>query len=126
MARSVRVVITATRAEGSYNDGYADNVTLTLAAAPAPSAGPPGAVQLPRAHGCVRRLRVTLRPTAGTSIVALRAAAGRHTVATRRGARLGAVTLTRLPAGRFRLRVVATQGDGTHLAAARTYRGCRR
>ncbi len=35
--RSIRVVITARRASGIYNDGYSDNVSLTLSA----SAGPP-------------------------------------------------------------------------------------
>jgi hypothetical protein len=124
--RSVRVVITATRVEGSYNDGYADNVSLALAAAPAPSAATPGAVRLPRAHGCVRRLRVSVRAATGTSIVAAEARANGHTVAVRHGAHPGRVTLTRLPAGRFRLRVVATQSDGVRLVAARTYRGCRR
>jgi hypothetical protein len=33
--RSIRVIITAERSSGVYNDGYADNVALTLAAAPA-------------------------------------------------------------------------------------------
>jgi hypothetical protein len=124
--RSVRLVITATRVEGNYNDGYADNVSLTLSAAPAPAAGTPGAVHLTAAHGCVRRVRVALRPATGTALVAVRASAHGPTVASRHGSHLRAVTLTRLPAGRFRLRVVATQSDGARLVAARTYRGCRR
>jgi hypothetical protein len=127
--RRVRVVITATRVEGSYNDGYADNVSLSLAAVPAPTPPPtgrPGALRLPAAHGCVRRLRVSARPATGTRIVALRATARGHVVAARRGSRLRAVTLRRLPPGRFRLRVVATQSDGAHLSAVRTYRRCRR
>jgi hypothetical protein len=74
----------------------------------------------------VRRLRVSVRAATGTSIVAAEARANGHTVAARHGAHLGRVTLTRLPAGRFRLRVVATQSDGVRLVAARTYRGCRR
>ncbi len=38
--RSIRVTITARRAEGIYNDGYADNISLTLATGPAqPGAG---------------------------------------------------------------------------------------
>jgi hypothetical protein len=74
----------------------------------------------------VRRLRVSVRAAAGASIVAVRAQANGHTAAARHGAHLRAVTLRRLPAGRFRLRVVATQSDGAHLVAARTYRGCRR
>ena len=36
-ARSVRVTITATRASGAYNDGYADELSLTLGRARAPA-----------------------------------------------------------------------------------------
>ncbi len=36
--RSIRVVITATRVEGTYNDGYADNVGLSLAGSGAATA----------------------------------------------------------------------------------------
>ena len=32
--RSIRVTITATRAQGDYNDGYVDNVSLSLAGPP--------------------------------------------------------------------------------------------
>jgi hypothetical protein len=37
--RSIRVVITATRGEGTYNDGYADNVSLSLTGSGASAAG---------------------------------------------------------------------------------------
>jgi len=40
-ARSAVVTITATRAEGSYNDGYADNVSLVLGETPPPPPSPP-------------------------------------------------------------------------------------
>jgi hypothetical protein len=48
-ARSARVAITATRTEGAYNDGYADNVSLALSEIPpSPSPSPPsGGEQLP-------------------------------------------------------------------------------
>src|SRR5207249_4211131 len=36
--RSIVVTITATRESGVYNDGYADNISLMLAARPAPEA----------------------------------------------------------------------------------------
>jgi hypothetical protein len=41
--RSIKVVITGTRVSGSYNDGYADNVSLSLVASgtPCPGAVPP-------------------------------------------------------------------------------------
>src|SRR5206468_8423216 len=42
--RSIKVVITGTRVSGSYNDAYADNVSLTLAAS---AAACPGAVPPP-------------------------------------------------------------------------------
>ena len=37
--RSIQVVVTATRTEGTYNDGYADNLVLALGPAPVPVAG---------------------------------------------------------------------------------------
>jgi hypothetical protein len=40
-ARSALVAITATYAEGLYNDGYADNVSLALSEIPPPPAPPP-------------------------------------------------------------------------------------
>ena len=31
MTRTIRVVVAANRNDGSYNDGYADNLSLTIA-----------------------------------------------------------------------------------------------
>ncbi len=39
--RSIQVVMTATRQEGTYNDGYADNLSLTLGSATSGSQTPP-------------------------------------------------------------------------------------
>ncbi len=38
--RTIRVTITATRVDGAYNDGYADNLSLTLATGAAPAKHP--------------------------------------------------------------------------------------
>ena len=47
--RSIRVVITARRSSGVYNDGYSDNVSLTLAGSSGPKAPPPAWPALPDA-----------------------------------------------------------------------------
>ncbi|MGH3104650.1 MAG: hypothetical protein ACRDN6_11215 [Gaiellaceae bacterium] len=59
--RTIQVVLTARRMEGSYNDGYADNVSLTLGpGTPTPVAGV--SVNLAPVSGVVRvRLRGTNR-----------------------------------------------------------------
>ena len=58
--RSIQVVLTARRTEGTYNDGYADNVSLTLGPAPQPVVGV--SVNVAPVSGVVRvRLRGTNR-----------------------------------------------------------------
>lgn len=58
--RSILVVLTARRTEGTYNDGYADNVSLTLSPVPPPVAGV--RVNVGRVAGVVRvRVRGTNR-----------------------------------------------------------------
>jgi hypothetical protein len=44
----------------------------------------------------------------------------------RRGRSIRRVRLRRLPRGRFRVRIVATQSSGSKLISTRTYRGCRK
>lgn len=64
--RTVRVVLTATKTDGSYNDAYADNLSLTLSGSSGPPTGPvigktlnatpvkgKVLVRLPKGHGFV-------------------------------------------------------------------------
>jgi hypothetical protein len=60
-ARSVRVTIKMTKVSGAYNDGYADNVSLTLS-----QGGMPGQLPPPTAGSTVNAL-----PEAGTVLVKL-------------------------------------------------------
>ena len=85
--RTVRVVLTATKTDGSYNDAYADNISLTLAASSGSSPPPPAPVigktlnvtsvkgkvlvRLPNGHGFVALTEARQLPV-GTKIDALR------------------------------------------------------
>ena len=63
----IKVVVTSTRADGTYNDGYLDNVSLELSAGatpPPPSAGKPTLV----ASCSGKTLVATLRPAAGVKV----------------------------------------------------------
>ena len=44
----------------------------------------------------------------------------------RRGHNIARVTLRRLPRGRFKVRIVATQSTGGRVISTRTYRGCKK
>lgn len=63
--RTIRVVLTAKRESGSYNDGYLDNVVLALGPPPVPVAGvsvnvaPAGGVVLVRPRGSSRFVNLT-------------------------------------------------------------------
>ena len=70
--RSIRYTVTAQRAEGGYNDGYADNLSLTLAEsdppgssgpAPVPASGQSIVVEVVRGTATLRyRIRIHLPP----------------------------------------------------------------
>ena len=66
----IKVVLTSTRADGTYNDGYMDNISLELGATaspPPPTAGKPTLVV-----SCSgKTLVATLRPAAGTKVTSV-------------------------------------------------------
>jgi hypothetical protein len=68
-ARSAQVAITATRTEGAYNDGYADNVSLALGEIPPPSPSPPPAAASGGAPPKVTALHVAAPLIAGHTAV---------------------------------------------------------
>ncbi len=128
--RSVHVVITATRTEGRYNDGYADNVALVLAGATAPPAAPQ--TRTTRLHlsssrrcGNGHRFTVRLQRPRGARIVRAVASGGGRRLAVVRGHSITRLTIRHAPRRRFVLRVVATRHDGARMVGRRTYRGCR-
>jgi hypothetical protein len=127
--RTIHVVIVATRVEGTYDDGYVDNVALSLAPSESPVKGPKGnPLGLPKRHGCVptRRFTVRLRHTRRARIVAVRAYVNGKRRASKRGRSIKRLTLKRLPHKRFTLRVEATESTGMRLVSRRTYTGCGR
>jgi hypothetical protein len=127
--RSVHVVITATRTEGAYNDGYADNVSLVLAAA---AAAPPDAtprktipLRMPRQRRCSgHRFTIRLHRPHGSRIVGVVATVRGRRVAHRHGHSITRLTIRRAPRGRFVLRVAARRSDGARMIGRHTYRGC--
>jgi hypothetical protein len=66
----IKVVLTSTRADGTYNDGYMDNISLELAAATPPP--PPAAGKPTLSATCTgKTLVATLRPAAGTKVTSV-------------------------------------------------------
>jgi hypothetical protein len=131
--RTIHVVIVATRTEGTYDDGYVDNVALSLTGggtSPGSSAvkGPKGnPLGLPTRHRCVpsRRFTVRVHHTRRARIVAAKAYVNGKRRASKRGRSITRLTLKRLPHKRFTLRVEATESTGLRLVSQRTYHGCR-
>ncbi len=126
--RTMRVTISAVRRNGTYNDGYADNLSLTLTG-PAPAPLPPAAkvVQLPGAKACFskRSFRIRLRQPGGLKIAKADVFVNGKSVKVVTGARVTApVDLRNLPKGRFIVRIKVTATDGRTLTGTRKYRTC--
>ena len=133
--RKIRVVVAATKLEGDYNDGYVDNVSLTLAgpgAQPQPHpqvTGPKGnPLGLPTVHGCVdtRKFSFRLHHAPKAKIVTVDVFINGRKKLTRHGANITRLTLKRLPKKKFVVRIVATQDTGSQLVSRRTYKGCKK
>ena len=90
--RAIQVVITARRQSGTYNDGYADNVTLALGPAPVPVVG----------------VSVNVTPVSGTVRVRLRGSNRFVNLASLRNVPVG----SELDVTRGRVRLVSAAGRG--------------
>ena len=111
--RSIKVVITATRLEGTYNDGYADNVSLSLAGSGAGAASCP-----PPVLGS----SVNVKPAGGKVFVSVPAGGAFASVSVPgiKGRRFVALTAAReLPVGS----ILDTRRGTMRLAAASTRAG---
>jgi hypothetical protein len=100
--RAIRVVITATKLEGSYNDAYIDNVSLSLLTGHAP---PPGQLPAPT-------IGKTLNVAAVTGKVFVRAPAGKGFVPLTQASQLPVGSQIDARKGTIRL-VTATGKAGT-------------
>jgi hypothetical protein len=66
----IKVVLTSTRADGTYNDGYMDNISLEFGTTPPPP--PPVAGKPTLAAACAgKTLVATLRPAAGAKVTSV-------------------------------------------------------
>jgi hypothetical protein len=77
---------------------------------------------------CVDRRKFTFRlhHAPNARVVRVRAYVNGKRKLTRRGHSIRKLTLRRLPKGKFKVRIVATQNTGSKLVSTRTYRGCRK
>ncbi len=122
--RTARVVITATRREGSYNDGYIDNVSLVLAGALPPV---PKVITFPPAKTCASRraFQIHLRQPGSLRIASATVFVNNKSVRVVKGKRVTApVNLRGLPKGTFVVRIEITTTDGRSLKGSRTYHTC--
>jgi hypothetical protein len=130
--RSIQVLMTSTRVEGAYNDGYADNLSLTLGA-PAPAAGPQlfgpaGIVTAPSSKACVshRAFAIHVRQLAGLTYKSVTVDLNGHRLSVTRGARITApINLRGLPRGTYVVKITVLTSTGAKIIGTRTYHTCR-
>ena len=97
-----------------------------LPSTPPKLSGGSNALRLPARKGCVDRRRFTfkLHHARGTRIVQADAFVnGKRKVHLRRRS-ITRITLKKLPKGKFRVRIVARQSNGSRKVSTRTYNGC--
>ncbi|HEY1834924.1 MAG TPA: hypothetical protein VGG08_10835 [Solirubrobacteraceae bacterium] len=125
--RSIQVTMTSTRLEGAYDDGYGDNIVLSLAAAEA--FGPSGVVQAPSDKQCLSRRSFTIhiRQIAGLVYKQVAVYVNKHRVQVTSGVHATApVDLRGLPKGRYTVRIVVTTTSGQQITGTRSYHTCAR
>src|SRR5205823_2878985 len=119
--RSIRVVMTAARKQGTYDDAYFDNLQLTLTKAV-------NVIQLPSASKCVRRntLTLRLRQPRGDAIQSAKVSVNGKQVKLVRGSALTKrITLANLPKHRFKVKVTVTLASGQVLKKTHSYGPCK-
>jgi hypothetical protein len=123
--RSIRVVMTSTRVEGEYDDGYGDNISLTLGS---PQVfGSAGLVVAPSAKACMshRSFTIHIRQVPGLTYREVTVDVNGHRVSVTRGSRISApVDLRGLPKGRYTVKITVITTTGQHLTGTRSYRTC--
>jgi hypothetical protein len=125
--RSIQVVMTSTRLDGSFDDGYGDNIVLSLGSVEA--FGPSGIVQAPPNKKCESRRSFTIhiRQIAGLVYKQISVYVNNHRVQVTSGAHATApVDLRGLPKGRYTVRIVVTTTSGQQITGTRSYHTCAR
>ncbi|MEA2457170.1 MAG: beta-glucosidase, partial [Thermoleophilaceae bacterium] len=87
-----------------------------------------GPVGLPSTRRCVDRRKFTfkLHRAPHARVVRVEGFVNGKRKVNRRGHDIKRVTLRRLPRGKFKVKIVATQNTGSTLTSTRTYRGCKK
>jgi hypothetical protein len=90
--------------------------------------GTPGTGSGPSAHGCIdrRRFKFRLHARRGDRVVKVTAFVNGHLAVRRRGHNLKTLTLTKLPLGRFKVKILTRTARGHSTRSLRTYKGCRK
>src|SRR5438105_604268 len=94
-----------------------------------PVTGPRGnPLGLPTVHGCVdrRKFGFKLHHAPGRHVVEVDIFINFRFIRAVTGPNVKRLTLTRLPIGKFLVRLVATQDSGSQLISQRTYKGCKK
>jgi hypothetical protein len=127
--RSIQVLMTSTRVEGAANDGYADNLSLTLGAPASPQLfGSSGIVTAPSSKVCLshRAFTIHVRQLAGVSYKSVTVDLNHHRLSVTRGARITApINLRGLPRGTYVIKITVLTTTGTKITGTRTYHTCR-
>jgi hypothetical protein len=132
--RSIQVLMTSTRLEGEYDDGYADNLSLTLEGPQAtpqahPQAfGPSGIVQAPSSAVCLSRRSFTIhiRKLAGLVYRKVSVQLDGHQLEVTKGASISAlVNLRGQPRGTYVVKITVLTSTGAKITGTRTYHTCR-
>ena len=128
--RSIQVLMTSTRLEGEYDDGYADNLSLTLEGPQArPQAfGPSGIVQAPSNAVCLSRRSFTIHIRQLASVVYRKVSVqlDGHPLSVTKGASISAaVNLRGQPRGTYVVRITVLTSTGAKITGTRTYHTCR-
>jgi hypothetical protein len=130
--RSIQVTMTSTRVEGEYNDGYADNLSLTLGAAAPPASpqafGSAGVVSAPSNKVCLshRAFTIHVRQLAGLTYKSVTVELNGHKLSVTRGAKITApINLRGLPKGAYTIRITVLTTTGKKITGTRTYHTCR-
>jgi hypothetical protein len=123
--RSIQVVMTSTRLEGEYDDGYGDNVSLTLGG---PEVfGSTGVVSAPADKQCLskRAFPIHINQPAGITYRSVAVYVNGRRVSLARGSRITApVNLRGLPKGRYTVKITITTNTGKEITGTRIYHTC--
>jgi hypothetical protein len=129
---SVDVPPGATVTRSHYTTFSPTGVAGPPPSAPAPTppvVGPQGnPLGLPTRHGCVdrRKFSFKLHHARAHPVVEVDVFINNKFTRAVTGPNISKLTLTRLPIGKFKVRLVATQDSGAQLISQRTYKGCRK